>query len=167
MDEYDPDDGEMDHKNEIYQNYGVWHITLNTYLLNDLKLPFVHNVLGHEFSHACVGHIIALRSLIYDYMHHKSPQPHGPEFKRFCKLFKVSPELAKAKASAGRTSAKWNRTNGRHHKMWCCCETFYVGDATYKKLLDAPHECPDCDEVMLPYGLYDHPEEKTTETIHD
>ena len=164
FDDFDPFEKET--YDATYKSYGVWNITLNTYLLNDLKLPYVHNVMGHEFAHACVGHIISMKSLIYKCgSKEKKPYPHGPEFKKFCRLFNVAPEMSNAKGSVGRTSAKWNRTNGRPYKMWCCCDEFFVSKAEYDRSMENVYECPSCDEVMLPYGMENHPleiEEKIT-----
>lgn len=160
LDEYDPCEADDCEKEKIYKTYGVHHMTFNTFLINDLKLPYVRNVVGHEFSHACVVHIHSMRHLIYDYCKTKSKKimPHGPEFRKFCRLFDLDKEYYKAKSDIAQDNAKWNISHGRPHKMWCSCNEFYVDPAMYQYYLTHPdHKCPNCNDSVTPYGVYDHP----------
>ncbi len=159
VDMFDPD--ENDNHTEIYKTYGYFLLTFNPVLLNEHKLPYVHNIVGHEFAHACVTHIISMRGFILDYYNQKKkPYPHGPEFKKFCRLFNISPGMHNAFIIISGDNSKWNQTKGRCHKMWCSCKEFYVEKIKFESFMNEPKICPGCKELILPYGMHAHPSEK-------
>ena len=160
----DPDDD--DNHNEVYGSYGYYLLTFNPVLLNEHKLPYVYNIVGHEFAHACVQHIISFRGFIFDYYNpKKKPQAHGPEFKKFCRLFDISPGMHNAMITISGDNKKWNRTNGRCHKMWCSCKEFYVTVDDFESFMNKPQQCTGCSELILPYGMYVHLSEKQSLTL--
>jgi len=157
-------DGSDEHKNEVYQTYGVYHMTFNVFLINDLKLPFIHNIVGHEFAHACDRHANFMKSLVYEYQEkfvdseYVMSDIHGPSFVKYCQLFRTDPSYYEDRSDANLYSESWQRANGTPYKLWCSCSNsrMHVDKASYDRFCNVLHICNKCKDAIRPYGDYVH-----------
>lgn len=130
------------HRYDFQQSKHI--IRLNPALLNELKQPYIDDVLVHEVCHALVKHNYGRINSMG-----KKIMPHGKEFKYFCRVLNIDTG-ATTNVASGSKAMKASGRNTKRHTYSCKCSEHQLSTTRHNKIQrgTASYSCRKCNTTL-------------------